>query len=198
MSTLHEERIIRQDIDFSSSMAPGQDTGRSDLKNGTPSLVSSGYESQALATTTISSNEDSLSLRSISVDECESEDKEENNTASKKTEANDILSSRCSSGTEEEKEKSPTAAFPDWLVEGESVQVKPSNFTGVVRFLGTTSFAAGAWVGVELDTPQGKNDGSVDGVRYFNCGAKRGMFVRPKNLRHDRRGRDLRTMKKSQ
>ena len=33
MSTLHEERIIRQDIDFSSSMAPGQDTGRSDLKN---------------------------------------------------------------------------------------------------------------------------------------------------------------------
>lgn len=32
---------------------------------------------------------------------------------------------------------------------------------GVLRFMGTTEFAAGEWCGIELDDPVGKNDGSV-------------------------------------
>ena len=48
-----------------------------------------------------------------------------------------------------------------------------------VRFAGTTHFAAGDWVGIELDEPTGKNDGAVQGERYFDCEFGYGMFVRP-------------------
>ncbi|KIO30933.1 hypothetical protein M407DRAFT_222067 [Tulasnella calospora MUT 4182] len=49
---------------------------------------------------------------------------------------------------------------------------------GIVRFNGTTKFAPGRWIGVELSEPKGKNDGSVDGEVYFSCKMKYGMFVR--------------------
>ena len=32
-------------------------------------------------------------------------------------------------------------------------------------------------MGVELDQPQGKNDGSVDGTRYFTCKPNHGLFT---------------------
>lgn len=53
---------------------------------------------------------------------------------------------------------------------------------GVVAFLGNVMFAAGDdWVGVRLSGVSvglGKNDGSVQGVRYFSCGPQNGLFVR--------------------
>lgn len=51
--------------------------------------------------------------------------------------------------------------------------------TGRIRYIGPTEFAAGVWIGVELDTPSGKNDGSVSGQRYFACKPRYGSFVRP-------------------
>jgi dynactin 1 len=53
---------------------------------------------------------------------------------------------------------------------------------GVVRFIGTTHFSSGQWVGVELDDDSGKNDGTVQGQRYFDCSPAHGMFVRPDTL----------------
>jgi dynactin 1 len=48
-----------------------------------------------------------------------------------------------------------------------------------VRFIGSTHFAPGDWIGVELDDATGKNDGSVQGERYFDCEHGFGMFIRP-------------------
>ena len=58
-------------------------------------------------------------------------------------------------------------------------------------YIRSTEFASGLWVGVELDTSQGKNDGSVKGVRYFNCPPKKGVFVQAKNLKLDKKGREI-------
>lgn len=48
------------------------------------------------------------------------------------------------------------------------VVVKGLNATGTVRYRGATEFAEGNWFGVELDSDfTGKNNGSVNGKRYF-------------------------------
>jgi dynactin 1 len=55
---------------------------------------------------------------------------------------------------------------------------------GVVRFKGPTSFmSTGKWIGIELYEKNGKNDGSVDGISYFNCELGYGVFVRPSQIR---------------
>ncbi|KCV68879.1 hypothetical protein H696_04297 [Fonticula alba] len=50
---------------------------------------------------------------------------------------------------------------------------------GIVRFAGPIDGLSGIWVGIELDGPVGKNDGTVKGKRYFTCAPNHGLFVRP-------------------
>ncbi|XP_062273009.1 CAP-Gly domain-containing linker protein 1 isoform X3 [Scomber scombrus] len=64
---------------------------------------------------------------------------------------------------------------------GERVWVN-GNKPGYIQFLGEAQFAPGQWAGIVLDEPIGKNDGSVAGVRYFQCEALRGIFTRPSKL----------------
>ncbi|XP_031151340.1 kinesin-like protein KIF13B isoform X2 [Sander lucioperca] len=71
-----------------------------------------------------------------------------------------------------------TAVLPDWLKEGEFVTVG-NNKNGTVRYVGPTDFAEGTWVGVELEVPAGKNDGSVCGKHYFHCNPGYGVLIRP-------------------
>ncbi|VDP62019.1 unnamed protein product [Schistosoma mattheei] len=59
---------------------------------------------------------------------------------------------------------------------GDHVQVSGGRI-GILRYLGPTEFAVGEWAGVELDSPIGKNDGSVSGVRYFTCKPNHGLFA---------------------
>jgi len=56
---------------------------------------------------------------------------------------------------------------------------------GTVRFVGPTKFGngEGVWVGIEYDEPIGKNDGSVQGERYFTCKPNFGAFVRPDRVK---------------
>jgi tubulin-folding cofactor B len=50
---------------------------------------------------------------------------------------------------------------------------------GSVAFVGPVHWATGLWVGVKFDEALGKNDGSVKGVRYFQCEDNHGSFVKP-------------------
>ncbi|KAF9438542.1 Kinesin protein 1B [Entomortierella beljakovae] len=60
---------------------------------------------------------------------------------------------------------------------GDRVIVESMDIVGILRFIGPTEFKSGTWAGIELDTPTGKNDGSVGEVVYFQCRPKYGIFV---------------------
>jgi tubulin-folding cofactor B len=58
---------------------------------------------------------------------------------------------------------------------------------GVVRYVGEIPEIPGGlgpWIGIQLDEPVGKNDGSVGGKRYWGTegGPKYGVFVRPERV----------------
>nr|XP_055042010.1 kinesin-like protein KIF13B isoform X1 [Misgurnus anguillicaudatus]XP_055042011.1 kinesin-like protein KIF13B isoform X1 [Misgurnus anguillicaudatus] len=102
-------------------------------------------------------------------EEAEEKDCDSSSTLSLSQERLEILS---------DSEEALDTPLPDWLKEGEYVTVG-TNKSGTVRYVGPTDFAKGVWVGVELDVPAGKNDGSVGGRHYFHCNPGYGVLVRP-------------------
>jgi len=51
-----------------------------------------------------------------------------------------------------------------------------------VKYVGSPRFADGVWVGVAFDTAIGRNDGMVEGISYFKCPPRHGLFVRPSQV----------------
>lgn len=66
---------------------------------------------------------------------------------------------------------------------GSLVEVIGKGQRGTVAYVGATLFASGKWVGVILDEPKGKNDGTVQGKAYFTCKENHGIFVRQSQVR---------------
>ena len=66
---------------------------------------------------------------------------------------------------------------------GDRCEVYPGGMRGTIRYVGKIpELHPGYWVGVELDEPRGKNDGSTGGKRYFDAEKPYGIFVRPINV----------------
>ncbi|MEE6495812.1 hypothetical protein FKM82_002153 [Ascaphus truei] len=55
---------------------------------------------------------------------------------------------------------------------------------GTLHFKGETQFAEGVWAGIELDRPEGNNDGAHGGRRYFTCPHQHGIFAPPHKISH--------------
>ncbi|XP_071956300.1 kinesin-like protein KIF13A isoform X3 [Antedon mediterranea] len=83
----------------------------------------------------------------------------------------------------------PSVCIPSWVRLGVRARFGKSRI-GEVAFLGKTSFKEGMWAGLRLDKANGKNDGCINGVRYFMCKPEHGVFVRPYRLRRIHRESD--------
>jgi len=67
---------------------------------------------------------------------------------------------------------------------GDRCEAYPGGNRGEVKYVGKIEgLPAGYWIGVQLDEPLGKNDGTAKGVRIFECPAKYGLFLRPDRLK---------------
>ena len=99
------------------------------------------------------------------------------------------------------------ADIPAWLVKGCKVGMPAKSLQGTVKYIGSTKFASGKWVGIALTTPDGKHNGTfrvithlehapcapnprpnrptraflliaLQNVRYFECPDNHGAFAR--------------------
>lgn len=94
------------------------------------------------------------------------------------------LSPTPSNGSESSDPKTPLPPPPFSV--GDKVMVESNGFKfGIIKFIGPTEFSAGEWVGVALEKPHGKNNGTVQGVKYFKCKDNHGVFVKRDKIVHN-------------
>ncbi|KAF7489036.1 Tubulin-specific chaperone B [Sarcoptes scabiei] len=53
---------------------------------------------------------------------------------------------------------------------------------GQIMYIGSIGSLPGTFIGVYYDKPCGKNDGSFENIRYFECPQNHGSFVRPDSV----------------
>eukprot|EP01084_Bolivina_argentea_P314330 544445_1 len=62
---------------------------------------------------------------------------------------------------------------------GDIVNIPKFDCHGIIRYIGNAKFKPDTiWYGIQLETPNGKNNGSVKGIKYFTCEDKYGIFVK--------------------
>ena len=76
----------------------------------------------------------------------------------------------------------PLLLRPGPVVVGLRVRVDGYEPAGTVRFVGPHHERGTDRVGVELDGPEGKNNGTVKGQVYFECPASCGLLAVPKKV----------------
>lgn len=75
------------------------------------------------------------------------------------------------------------AEFAAEIQVGNRCKMNPGDKRGTVKYVGKMStFKPGWWIGIQLDEPLGKNDGTHGGHRYFECLPNYGIFVRPSTV----------------
>ena len=70
------------------------------------------------------------------------------------------------------------------VMPGQICQTEPGGRRARVMYVGQVpGMPAGYWIGVQYDDKVGKNDGSVNGRRYFRCPPGHGGFLRPPKVK---------------
>ncbi|KAA0187590.1 hypothetical protein HAZT_HAZT005619 [Hyalella azteca] len=159
-------------------------------------VFSGSLESHGLTSSETSLNDGNVIPTSESMDETEFLSLTRSSTCLSSASSSSSLSNYSTSTTSRSsgEDGRDASGLPHWCRVGESVRIRPYDYTGVIAFLGMTHFSKGAvTAGIILDCPMGKNDGSVEGERYFKCAPKFGLFVRPDKLHIDRKGRAMRS-----
>ncbi|XP_075944038.1 centrosome-associated protein 350 isoform X1 [Anarhichas minor] len=101
----------------------------------------------------------------------------QNHTEDSKHDGKDVVNSSHSPPALPVADEMPSFSIADRVLVG---GVQP----GTLRFKGPTSFANGFWAGVELDKSEGSNNGTYDGVIYFECDESHGIFAPPDKITH--------------
>ncbi|GBG29696.1 Tubulin-folding cofactor B [Hondaea fermentalgiana] len=75
----------------------------------------------------------------------------------------------------------PTEKDVEGFTVGDRCQIQPGSRRGVVAWKGDGEnlVGNGYWIGVRLDEPLGKGNGTVKGKRFFEADEKHAAFVRP-------------------
>ncbi|VEN45973.1 unnamed protein product [Callosobruchus maculatus] len=78
--------------------------------------------------------------------------------------------------------QSKALRMAELLKVGRRVEVTGKGVQGIIAYVGKTNFATGNWIGIILDEPKGKNNGTVSGQEYFKCDENYGTFVKEQQV----------------
>ena len=92
-----------------------------------------------------------------------------------------VASSTSSTSIGNQVKSSPTTVNEADFKVGDYCWVNGSK-AGTIAFIGDTQFKEGIWAGIILETKDGKNNGSLQGVTYFTTDENRGVFCRLNKL----------------